>query len=56
MEYAYKEHTIDEVLGNGSAMVVVKEYIEKLIEVIYLIDSSQTVFCINTTLNKTHKW
>ncbi|WP_316751786.1 hypothetical protein [Pedobacter gandavensis] len=49
VEYAYRQPTIDEVLEDGSAMVVVKEYIEKLIEVIYLIDSSQTVFCINNT-------
>ncbi len=49
VEYAYRKPTIDEVIEDGSTMVVIKEYIEKLIEVIYLIDSSQTVFCINDT-------
>ena len=42
-EYAYRTQTIDEVLEDGAEMVFIKEYIEKLIEVIYLIDNTQSV-------------
>lgn len=47
VEYAYRDATIDEVLEDGSLMVVIKEYIEKLIETMYLIDNSQSVIYIN---------
>lgn len=41
-EYAYRKTTIDEVIEEGSVMVIIREYIEKLIEVIFLIDYTQT--------------
>ena len=37
VEYAYRLSTIDEVMEDGSEMVILREYTEKLIEVIYLI-------------------
>lgn len=37
VEYAYRRHTIDEVLEEGSIAVILSEYIEKLIEAVYLI-------------------
>lgn len=49
VEYAYRQTTIDEVIEDGSAMVIVKEYLEKLIEVIYLIDITQTVLYVSNT-------
>lgn len=37
VEYAYRRHTIDEVLEEGSIVIILSEYIEKLIEAVYLI-------------------
>ncbi|SHE85641.1 hypothetical protein SAMN04488522_1011413 [Pedobacter caeni] len=53
VEYAYRTQTIDDVLEDGTEMVIIKEYIEKLIEVIYLIDNTQSVIYIRnaTTVN-----
>jgi hypothetical protein len=42
VEYAYRKTTIDEVIEEGSVMVIIREYIEKLIEVVFLIDYTQT--------------
>ena len=49
VEYAYRTTTIDEVIEDGSEMVLVKEYIEKLIEVIYLIDNIRSVIYLQST-------
>ena len=49
VEYAYRTQTIDEVLENGAEMVIIKEYIEKLIEVIYMIDNTQSVIYLQST-------
>lgn len=51
VEYAYRQITIDEVIEDGSTMVLIKEYLEKLIEVIYLIDTSQNVRYVGNNLN-----
>jgi hypothetical protein len=49
VEYAYRTQTIDEVMEDGAEMVIVREYIEKLIEVIYLIDNTQSVIYLQGT-------
>ena len=49
VEYAYRTTTIDEILEEGAEMVIVKEYIEKLIEVIYLIDNIQSFIYLQNT-------
>ena len=48
VEYAYRTTTIDEVMEEGAEMVLVKEYIEKLIEVMYLIDNTQSVIYLQS--------
>jgi len=48
VEYAYRTQTIDEVLEDGAEMVIIKEYIEKLIEVMYLIDNTQSVIYLQS--------
>ncbi|WGQ10731.1 hypothetical protein QG516_03555 [Pedobacter gandavensis] len=40
VKYAYRRHTIDEVLEAGSIVIILSEYIEKLIEAVYLIHYS----------------
>jgi hypothetical protein len=49
VEYAYRTQTIDEVMEDGAEMVIIREYIEKLIEVIYLIDNTQSVIYLQST-------
>jgi len=49
VEYAHRTQTIDEVIEDGAEMVIIKEYIEKLIEVIYLIDNTQSVIYLQST-------
>lgn len=49
VEYAHRTQTINEVIEDGAEMVIIKEYIEKLIEVIYLIDNTQSVIYVQST-------
>ncbi|WP_316840038.1 hypothetical protein [Pedobacter gandavensis] len=61
VEYAYRETTIDEVMEEGSEMVIIQEYTEKLIETVYLIyyvnqtidviDSIKAVDTFETSIN-----
>ena len=51
VEYAYRTQTIDEVIEGGAEMVIVREYIEKLIEVIYLIDNTQSVIYLQSKVS-----
>lgn len=61
VEYAYRETTIDEVMEEGSEMVIIQDYIEKLIEIVYLInyvnqtidvnDSIKSVDILETSIN-----
>ena len=49
VEYAYRTTTIDEVMEEGAEMVLVREYIEKLIEMMYLIDNTRSVIYLQST-------